>query len=29
MVASLPMVIAYAFLQRHFVAGITAGSIKG
>ncbi|MEU4244907.1 carbohydrate ABC transporter permease [Actinoplanes sp. NPDC026619] len=28
-VASVPMVLAYAFLQRHFVAGITAGSIKG
>ncbi len=28
-VASLPMVLAYAFLQRHFVAGITAGSVKG
>ncbi|WP_197688124.1 MULTISPECIES: carbohydrate ABC transporter permease [unclassified Actinoplanes] len=29
MVASLPMVLAYAFLQRHFVAGITAGAVKG
>lgn len=28
-VASVPMVLAYAFLQRHFVAGITAGSVKG
>ncbi|GLY07346.1 MULTISPECIES: carbohydrate ABC transporter permease [Actinoplanes] len=28
-VASLPMIIAYAFLQRHFVAGITAGAVKG
>ena len=28
-VASLPMVIAYAFLQRQFVAGITAGAVKG
>ncbi|BCY06917.1 carbohydrate ABC transporter permease [Actinoplanes sp. L3-i22] len=28
-VASLPMVLAYAFLQRHFVAGITAGAVKG
>jgi raffinose/stachyose/melibiose transport system permease protein len=28
-VASLPMIIAYALLQRHFVAGITAGSVKG
>ncbi|GIF12152.1 carbohydrate ABC transporter permease [Actinoplanes teichomyceticus] len=28
-VASLPMIVAYAFLQRHFVAGITAGAVKG
>jgi raffinose/stachyose/melibiose transport system permease protein len=28
-VASAPMVLAYAFLQRQFVAGITAGSVKG
>jgi raffinose/stachyose/melibiose transport system permease protein len=28
-VASLPMVLAYAFLQRHFIAGITAGAVKG
>lgn len=28
-VASLPMILAYAFLQRHFVAGITAGAVKG
>ena len=27
--ASLPMVVAYLFLQRWFIAGITAGSIKG
>jgi raffinose/stachyose/melibiose transport system permease protein len=27
--ASLPMVLAYAFLQRHFVPGITEGSVKG
>lgn len=27
--ASLPMVLAYLFLQRWFIAGITAGSIKG
>jgi raffinose/stachyose/melibiose transport system permease protein len=29
MIASLPVVIAYVFLQRFFVAGITAGSVKG
>jgi len=29
LLASLPMVIAYLFLQRWFIAGITAGSIKG
>ncbi|WP_241535905.1 carbohydrate ABC transporter permease [Indiicoccus explosivorum] len=28
-IASLPMVIAYVFLQRFFVAGITAGAMKG
>jgi raffinose/stachyose/melibiose transport system permease protein len=28
-VASTPMVLAYAFLQRYFVAGITAGAVKG
>ncbi|BBH67259.1 sugar ABC transporter permease [Actinoplanes sp. OR16] len=28
-IASLPMVLAYALLQRHFVAGITAGAVKG
>lgn len=28
-VASTPIVIAYVFLQRYFVAGITAGSVKG
>lgn len=27
--ASLPVVIAYVFLQRYFVAGITAGASKG
>lgn len=27
--ASIPMVIAYVFLQRFFVAGITAGAVKG
>lgn len=28
-VASAPIVIAYVFLQRYFVAGLTAGSVKG
>ncbi len=28
-IASAPMVIAYIFLQRYFVAGITAGAVKG
>lgn len=28
-VASTPIVIAYLFLQRYFIAGITAGSVKG
>jgi len=28
-VSSVPMVLGYAFLQRHFVAGLTAGSVKG
>ena len=28
-VASAPIVIAYVFLQRFFVAGITAGAVKG
>lgn len=27
--ASVPMVVAYVFLQRYFVAGITAGAVKG
>ncbi|MRX70775.1 ABC transporter permease subunit [Bacillus lacus] len=27
--ASAPMVIAYLFLQRYFIAGMTAGSVKG
>ena len=28
LLASLPVVIAFAFLQRHFVAGVTAGAVK-
>lgn len=28
-VASLPMIITYVFLQRYFVEGMTSGSIKG
>lgn len=28
-VASAPIVVAYVFLQRYFVAGLTAGSVKG
>ncbi len=28
-VASLPVVVAYIFLQRYFVAGMTAGATKG
>ena len=28
-VASAPIVLAYVFLQRFFVAGITAGAVKG
>lgn len=28
-IASLPIVIAYVFLQRYFVAGMTAGATKG
>lgn len=28
-IASAPMVIAYIFLQRFFVAGMTAGAVKG
>ncbi|MBM6404872.1 carbohydrate ABC transporter permease [Phycicoccus sp. CSK15P-2] len=28
-VASAPLVVAYVFLQRYFVAGLTAGSVKG
>ncbi|SDO15571.1 carbohydrate ABC transporter permease [Halobacillus aidingensis] len=29
MIASAPMIIAYVFLQRYFIAGMTAGSVKG
>lgn len=29
MVASAPMIVAYVFLQRYFIAGMTAGSVKG
>ncbi|PRO65857.1 carbohydrate ABC transporter permease [Alkalicoccus urumqiensis] len=29
MIASAPMVLAYIFLQRYFVAGMTAGAVKG
>lgn len=28
-VASVPIVVAYVFLQRYFVAGMTAGAVKG
>lgn len=27
-IASIPMILAYVFLQRYFIAGMTAGSIK-
>lgn len=26
---SLPIVVVFFFLQKHFVAGLTAGSVKG
>jgi raffinose/stachyose/melibiose transport system permease protein len=29
MVASVPMVIMYLLMQRTFVAGLTAGAVKG
>jgi len=29
LLASIPMVVLYVFLQRYFIAGITAGAIKG
>jgi len=28
-VASIPMVVMYLFFQRSFIAGITAGAVKG
>ena len=28
-IASVPIVVAYLFLQRYFIAGITAGASKG
>src|SRR5690625_5212890 len=28
-IASIPMIVAYVFLQKYFVEGITAGAIKG
>ncbi len=28
-VSLLPMLIVFLFLQRHLIAGITAGSVKG
>jgi multiple sugar transport system permease protein len=29
LVASLPMVLAFALVQRWFVQGLTAGAVKG
>jgi raffinose/stachyose/melibiose transport system permease protein len=29
LVASLPMVVMYLFMQRTFQAGLTAGAVKG
>jgi raffinose/stachyose/melibiose transport system permease protein len=29
MIASAPMILTYLFLQRYFIAGMTAGSVKG
>jgi ABC-type glycerol-3-phosphate transport system permease component len=28
-IATLPLVVIYIFGQRHFIAGLTAGSTKG
>ncbi|MEZ5863877.1 MAG: ABC transporter permease subunit [Geminicoccaceae bacterium] len=28
-IAALPVMVIYAFLERHLVAGITAGAVKG
>jgi raffinose/stachyose/melibiose transport system permease protein len=28
-IAALPIIVLFIFLQRYFVAGITAGSLKG
>jgi raffinose/stachyose/melibiose transport system permease protein len=28
-IASAPLVVTYVFLQRYFVAGMTAGAVKG
>jgi raffinose/stachyose/melibiose transport system permease protein len=27
--SSIPIVVAYVFLQRYFVAGMTSGAVKG
>jgi raffinose/stachyose/melibiose transport system permease protein len=28
-IVALPVVIVYAFLQRHFIRGMVAGAVKG
>ena len=28
-IAAIPMLIAYPFLQRYFVSGVTVGAVKG
>jgi ABC-type glycerol-3-phosphate transport system permease component len=28
-IASLPVLVLYPFIQRHFVKGVTVGSLKG